>query len=245
MMTTGRVLGLVRLALLLFLALGAASSAQAQGDGATMMLRAQLAQLSARNDFAIEGLDRLVDAPAGLPSGDLRQQIETLLAGHNHMLMMRSGGTVARVVVLGPKAAPGPRPDRVTFRTTRDGGHHVASAVLAGAGRTRINVAMLIDTGATTIVLPTSMIERLGYHPDDLADAVMQTANGRVMGKNGVLASVTIGNVTARDVAVSFVDDERLGGKMLLGMSFLGRFRMTIDDARNSVTLVKTNSAGN
>lgn len=237
---TGRVLGMVRLALALCLTCGALSIAQAQSDGAPTTLRAQLADLAARNDFAIEGLDRVAEAPARLPNGNLRTQTETLLAGYNHMLMVRRGA-VERVIVLGPKAPPGPRPDRVTITTTRSGRHHVASAVLVGTGRARLNVAMLIDTGATTIVLPTSMIERLGYRPDDLADAVMQTANGQVMGKQAVLRSVTMGSVVARDVAVSFVDDDRLGGKALLGMSFLGRFRMTIDDARNVVTLVRNN----
>ncbi len=237
---TRRGLGMVRLALALCLAFGALSTALAQSDGEPTTLRAQLADLAARNDFAIDGLDRVAEAPARLPNGDLRTQIETLLAGYNHMLMVRRGA-VERVVVLGPKAPPGPRLDRVTIRTTRSGRHHVASAVLVGTGRTRLDVAMLIDTGATTIVLPASMIERLGYRPDDLADAVMQTANGRVTGKQAVLRSVTMGSVVARDVAVSFIDDDRLGGKALLGMSFLGRFRMTIDDARNVVTLVRNN----
>ena len=237
---TRRGLGMVRLALALCLAFGALSTALAQSDGEPTTLRAQLADLAARNDFAIDGLDRVAEAPARLPNGDLRTQIETLLAGYNHMLMVRRGA-VERVVVLGPKAPPGPRLDRVTIRTTRSGRHHVAIAVLVGTGRTRLDVAMLIDTGATTIVLPASMIERLGYRPDDLADAVMQTANGRVTGKQAVLRSVTMGSVVARDVAVSFIDDDRLGGKALLGMSFLGRFRMTIDDARNVVTLVRNN----
>ncbi len=44
-----------------------------------------------------------------------------------------------------------------------------------------------------------------------------------------------------RDVAVSFIDDERLGGIMLLGMSYLGRYGLTIDDDNNLITLVRKN----
>ena len=43
------------------------------------------------------------------------------------------------------------------------------------------------------------------------------------------LRSVRVGDAEARDVAVTFVEDGQLGGKQLLGMSFLGRFRMTFD----------------
>ena len=38
-------------------------------------------------------------------------------------------------------------------------------------------------------------------------------------------------------MAVTFIDDDRLGGAMLLGMSFLGRYRLTIDDAANRIVL--------
>ena len=99
---------------------------------------------------------------------------------------------------------------------------------------------MIVDTGASTIVLPSSLIARLGFDPDALASGIMETANRRVPGKKAVLASAEIGEAVERDVAVTFIDDSRLGGTMLLGMSFLGRFRMTIDDADNRITLSRS-----
>ncbi len=112
-------------------------------------------------------------------------------------------------------------------------------ADLAGPGGDRITVPMIVDTGATSIVLPAPLIERLGFNAEALADGVMETANRRVRGKRAVLASVEIGAATESDVAVMFIDDDRLGGTMLLGMSFLGRYRLTIDDVDNLITLTK------
>ena len=98
---------------------------------------------------------------------------------------------------------------------------------------------MIVDTGATTIVLPSSLIERLGFIAGDLTDGLVETANRRVPGKKAVLTTVSIGETVERDVAVTFIDDSRLGGTMLLGMSFLGRYRLTIDDADSRITLSK------
>ena len=80
-------------------------------------------------------------------------------------------------------------------------------------------------------------IARLGFQANDLTDSLLETANRRVSGKRAVLASVSIGETVERDVAITFIDDDRLGGIMLLGMSFLGRYRFTIDDSKNRITL--------
>ncbi len=55
-----------------------------------------------------------------------------------------------------------------------------------------------------------------------------------------MLTSVEFGQAVERDVAVTFIDDSRLRGTMLLGMSFLGRYRLTIDDADNRITLSRS-----
>jgi clan AA aspartic protease (TIGR02281 family) len=81
------------------------------------------------------------------------------------------------------------------------------------------------------------MIPALGYVEAELGEVTMQTANGLVKGRMAVLERVAVGRSVADDVAAAFVEDGALAGNMLLGMSFLGRFRMTIDKARNSITL--------
>ena len=56
--------------------------------------------------------------------------------------------------------------------------------------------------------------------------------------KIGLLRSVRIGAVSADNVEVSFIADAELSGNRLLGMSFLQRFKMTIDDAANELVLM-------
>ena len=42
-----------------------------------------------------------------------------------------------------------------------------------------------------------------------------------------------------QNVAVAFIDDARLNGNLLLGMSFLRRFRVTLDDDNNQLILTR------
>ena len=58
---------------------------------------------------------------------------------------------------------------------------------------------------------------------------------GRI--KRGWLQAIKVGRPTEDRVAVAFIEDDKLGSHALLGMSFLNRFRLTIDD-RNDRTLL-------
>jgi predicted aspartyl protease len=51
------------------------------------------------------------------------------------------------------------------------------------------------------------------------------------------LDGVWLGESRISGVSVAFIEDSRLGGNALLGMSVLGRFRVTIDDEQNQITL--------
>jgi aspartyl protease family protein len=48
---------------------------------------------------------------------------------------------------------------------------------------------------------------------------------------------VLFGTATAQDVMVTLLKDKRLNGARLLGMSFLQRFPMMIDDANSRIIL--------
>ena len=95
----------------------------------------------------------------------------------------------------------------------------------------------MVDTGASTLVLPQSLASSLGYEPGELKSVRVQTANGKTTGMTGILDSVRVGEAESDQVAVTFVADHLLGGKRLLGMSFLGRFRMTIDSSNGVIQL--------
>ena len=97
---------------------------------------------------------------------------------------------------------------------------------------------LMVDTGATRIVLPESMTRTLGFSDKDLKSGWTQTANGKVRTEQGILRSVQVGRAIVDDVAVNFVADEALGKNALLGMSFLGRFRITIDERNERLILM-------
>ena len=86
-------------------------------------------------------------------------------------------------------------------------------------------------------MLPASLIAPLGINPQALRRQSVQTANGTVEAQLGTLRAVWFGDQKVSRVATAFIEDSRLGGNALLGMSVLGRFRVTIDDANNLIVL--------
>ena len=63
----------------------------------------------------------------------------------------------------------------------------------------------------------------------------------RVAGYSEVAEDVARGRceMGVADIEVAFLDDDKLGGGGLLGMSVLGRYQMTIDDEHDKLTLIQ------
>lgn len=204
-------------------------------------LRQRLLDLAAENGFTIRGLE-LVDAESPAPparGGGVKTQIASLLADYNFVLVQDGAEGVRRVVITSRKVPVSALPQHAAIRTTRRGEYHFVEARLSGPRGPGLRIQLLVDTGASMLVLPSSMIDALGYALDDLQPGVAQTANGKVDAYVASLDTVQVGAVVAHDVGVSFVDDDKLGGQGLLGMSFLGRFKLTIDDSRNRILLTE------
>jgi len=143
--------------------------------------------------------------------------------------------TVAAAVETGPKT--------LTLKTSRSGPHHIIRAAVIGPnGRTQL-VSFIVDTGATDMVLPASMIAKLGFRESELSAVSVQTANGLAEGHRGFLRSLELGGLDHSDVLqhvpVLFMGDVDTGGFGLMGMSVLGRYNMTIEDADDRIILVK------
>lgn len=101
----------------------------------------------------------------------------------------------------------------VNVRKAVDGHFHVI-AKLNGE-----RVELLVDTGASTVVLPMDVAKSLGVDTDSLRFTTpYETANGRVMGADFRLKVIEIGGIVRRNVPASVVPDL---GKPLLGMSFI------------------------
>ena len=63
------------------------------------------------------------------------------------------------------------------------------------------------------------------------------TANGPVDALLGSLPAVWLKDQRVTGIEVAFIEDGRLGGNALLGMSLLGRFRFTMENESNRLLL--------
>lgn len=199
-------------------------------------LRTELSALAQRNGFQIEGLDQIGNEPARPTEGDASRRIKSLLADYNFMIIGQ-GNKIERVTISSLKnVSARPKGDGVV-KTQRMGAHHQVQAILNGPNQSDIAVSLLVDTGATTVVLPASMIGPLGFSRGGLQDGYSQTAAGRVVVKTGLLKLLRVGEVSAENVPVSFINDQKLNGASLLGMSFLNRFRFSLDDEKSELVL--------
>lgn len=215
-----------------------ATAPAAQAEAIEGGLRAQLEDLAAREGLTLRGLERVEAASARELAGEsLEERLRWLLVGFNYMLLHDADGAVAELRILGAQTAEPTGPRRFSVPTARRGPHHLVDTVLVGPTGAWQQRSLILDTGASTIVLPASMIATLGFRAADLADGWVETAGGRVEAKVARLDSVTAGQAVARDVEVTFIEDAQLGGKALLGMSFLDRFQLSIDDAGGYITL--------
>ncbi len=222
-----------------FVLLGALLFVTAAVSAEPASLRGQIEELAAREKFEVLGLDAVEGAAVEDAAGDLGRRLQGLLRGYNYMLLYGKSGAPRALRILGPQPPPSQVPSpRHAVPTARQGLHHLVEAELTGPTGARRRVTLIVDTGATTVVLPRSLIAPLGFDEGALRDGWSETANGRVAIKSGRLQSVRVGTATAHDIAVAFIADDRLGAKRLLGMSFLGRFRVTLDNTEDQIILV-------
>jgi aspartyl protease family protein len=99
-------------------------------------------------------------------------------------------------------------------------GHFVATAKVKGK-----SVEMIVDTGASTVVLRHEDAKKLGINLRSLRYTVpVQTANGSSYAARVDLEAVSIGKVTLRGVEALVAKPGSLH-QSLLGMSFLSRLR--------------------
>jgi aspartyl protease family protein len=202
-------------------------------------LRSQIDALASRAGFTVNGLERIGEASARpITEGPPSRQVEELLQGYNYIIVHDANGGIRELRILNPRSSTGPVPRRGVVTSERQGRQHTVEAELIGPTGKKRTVRLVVDTGASTVVLPSSLIEPLGFSEEELEDGEAETANGTVTVKTGTLRSVRVGQAKAGDVSVGFIADEQIGNQHLLGMSFLGQFRLTIDDKTDRIVLL-------
>jgi len=83
-------------------------------------------------------------------------------------------------------------------------------------------VRMLVDTGATMVVISADLADRLGLNPEGGQKWKVQTANGVSVATATVLPSIDLGTIYMKDVP-ALIADRSAGHVSLLGASFLKR----------------------
>lgn len=108
----------------------------------------------------------------------------------------------------------------------------------------KVNASLIMDTGASVVMLRRKVAEELGLDLDKSRPAMKVTlADGRqVEARTVVLKSVKVENAQADNVEAAVIDDESESlnvGDGLLGMSFLSRFNFKVDYNERKLILEK------
>ena len=116
---------------------------------------------------------------------------------------------------------------------TASGGHYVVEVLINGS----IKANLIVDTGATMVVLSDRIGRKLGVGPNsDFPTIGMSTAGGKVKAPLFILDSLKIGSAEVLNVETTtnpYMGD--MDG--LLGMSFLGEFKVEMDRQNWELTL--------
>jgi aspartyl protease family protein len=97
-------------------------------------------------------------------------------------------------------------------------------------------VRMMVDTGATMVVISADLADRLGLNPDGGPKWKVQTANGESLATPTVLPSLDLGTIYMKDVP-ALIADRSAGQVSLLGASFLKRLSSV--EQRNGVLILR------
>jgi len=109
-------------------------------------------------------------------------------------------------------------------------GHYYLTLQINGT-----SVPFMADTGASNLVLSRSDAERLGIDPASLTYlGQAMTANGLVRTARIRLPEVVLGPFTDRDLPAYVTNGEM--DISLLGMDYLGQFRIAIDQGRMTLS---------
>jgi len=108
-------------------------------------------------------------------------------------------------------------PGETRVRLAPDG-HFWVEAELNGEA-----VRFLVDSGATTTSISRATAERVGIQPGKGFPALVKTANGTVPVQRGRAASLRVGNIERRNVAVHI--SEAFGDMNVIGMNFLSSLK--------------------
>src|SRR5205823_11618366 len=125
--------------------------------GTEITLHAQLEALAAKYGFVIFGLDH-ISAGAAQKSveGNVEDRLKSLLEDYNYVVIAPSPGKIEKIIITSLKQPPDKRYVSPYVATTRVGTQHRVQVIITGPNNQDRDVELVIDTGASTVVLPAS-----------------------------------------------------------------------------------------
>lgn len=148
----------------------------------------------------------------------------------------RSEDTTPSAKAEPPTPSRNTRHPRVAIKYIRYGTSAVVPLRLGGE-----SLRFLLDTGASYLTLSRTTAERLGaLPPRDAPVMVLQTANGKIRTRVGLLREVRLGQFRIKDVAFVLCDacaDDQRDVVGLLGLNILQRFLFTMDHQSGTMML--------
>jgi clan AA aspartic protease (TIGR02281 family) len=194
--------------------------------------------LAEQHDLLILGIDKTMDAEAVISNESLPIMIKRLLNDFNYMEERDDKGDLLKVNIIGQKGAPSEQNGTTLVDTEQENGHHKIKVGLTGTNGVRHDVMLLVDTGADVVVLEEAMIDVLQLDRKKMTKQVVKTANGETEALKGKIPVVEIKNQKEKMIDAAFLSKDKLGGQQLLGMSMLGKFKITLDDLNGEMLLI-------
>ncbi len=131
--------------------------------------------------------------------------------------------------------APEPSPTRLgagEMSIPADAGGQYSLDVMIGGQR----VHMMVDTGATLVMISAEVAERLGLVASGARKWRVQTANGDAVATETTLPNIELGSIYMTDVK-ALIAGREAGGVNLLGASFLKRLSSV--EQRNGMLILR------
>lgn len=142
--------------------------------------------------------------------------------------------------LFGARMMAGLVPGSAVVVTSEGGNEVIIHKTMGGHFQADVSVddrtlSMLVDTGASTVVLSYDDAARLGLSPETLPYTLtVMTANGRARAAPVTLREIAIGPIVRTNIRAMVAEEGRLD-ESLLGMSFLstlGSLQMQTDELR-------------
>ena len=200
-------------------------------------LQAQAADISVtalfggKAQIVVDGKPRMLSAGQTSPEGVKLISADSSAAliefqGKRQSLALGSGSRIGGVDL----SAGSSSGSSVTLTADPQGHYQTLGQVNGGT------VTFLVDTGATSIALPSADARRLGINYLNGQRGFTQTANGRAAAYRVTLDTVKVGDITLHAVEAVVLEGDGLK-IALLGMSFLNRTEMKRDG--QALTLIR------